>query len=172
MRYVFSVWLFVCSVAWGLFGLLFLLGSKGRLWAIVVGIVIVMSCAGLMKLALSAWKSAARRSPSAVRRTLYALAKDHGGILNSEQVYATFGTLTKIAHDELRKLALQGRCRVIDGAGVRTFEFPSLRATVIVRCCPYCGWEATLTSATSSCPRCGGTVEETRLVDSDAISLS
>ena len=172
MRYVFSVWLFVCSIAWGLFGLLFLLGSKGRLWAIVVGIVILVSCVGIIKLALSAWRSAARRSPSAVRHALYVLAKDHGGIVNSEQVYAAFGTLTNIAHDELRKLGLQGQCRIIDSAGVRTFEFPSLRATVIVRRCPYCGWEAALTSATGLCPRCGGAVEETRLVDSEAINLS
>jgi len=143
-------------------GLLFLLGADGEVRRYVIAAIGLGLGAVAGGFGVALFRSAARFSPSGIRRELLALASTHDGELTMTDVEAAMGDRIAAAQQVLSGMAMGGECERRERDGAVAFVFPSLQPRVLLRRCEHCGYEAPLGSEEEGCPRCGASLDVRR----------
>jgi hypothetical protein len=139
-------------------GFLFLVGSAGsvrRLGVAVIGLALGGVLAGF---GVRGIKALARSLPEAVRAEILAEARRRSGSLSATDIAALLGERWPAGRAVLATLESEGVCQRQTEQGADFYLFPSMQPRLAVRRCEYCGSELPLDEATTSCPKCGGTV--------------
>lgn len=171
MKRLAAVACIVAGVMAAVLGLLFLVGFGGHLSRLVVAGVGLLSGAALIGLGVRWWKQAEAQSPEQLRKDILALAGRKGGSLTEAEIVAAMPDRAERAVQTLADLVRAGFCARRQVAGVTRYEFAELQATILLRKCSHCGWEAPLSSPVTACERCGAPIVTARGAEDGGVSL-
>ncbi len=171
MKTVVSVASVLAGTVSMLFGLLFLVGYGGHVYRLVIAALALGIGAAWIGGGVLLWRREQARSPAQVKKDVLALAGRKGGSITEADVVAAMPDRAEQGVQALGALERGGFCTRRLVQGVLRFEFPELQASVVVRRCGHCGWEAPLSSEVTVCARCGGPIVMGRTSDGEAIGL-
>lgn len=151
--------LIVASIVLITFGLIFLMGSRGKGTTILVGLALLAGGIVLAGWAVKGLRRLAQLNPEQLATDIVELAKYQGGEVTVAQVQAEFGIPGKLAAEVLEGLRSKGTCHVEHREERTTFVFKSLLPAKAIKRCSYCGAEFSIRDARRECPNCGAALE-------------
>ena len=171
MKRLAAVACIVTGVLAAVLGLLFLVGFGGHLSRLAVAGAGLVSGAALIGLGVRWWKQAQAQSPEQLRKDILALAGRKGGSITEADVVAAMPDRAERAVQTLAEMVRGGFCVRRLVSGTTRYEFAELQASILIRKCSHCGWEAPLSSQVTACERCGAPIVSARGADDGGISL-
>ena len=156
-----AIALVAAGVLSGVVGLLFLVGSGGRLYRLGVGVACLAAAGVLAGAGVRLWKRAEARAPARVRADILALAERHDGVVSEGEVDSILQGRAEVGREVLTALLAEGACRRESDGRTTTLTFPGLLPRLVVRRCTFCSIELPLNGPEKVCPQCGGALEST-----------
>ncbi len=142
-----------------LLGLLFLIGSRGQVYRIMVGVCCEAAGAVAIGFGLRVLKKLRSYDPDVLRDEILRFAREHDGQLSEDEIRAELGDRFDAARNVIAGLIKEGTCRNRMVEGKKYLVFEHLLPVLAVRRCEYCGAELPLDENLTSCPNCGGTIK-------------
>jgi hypothetical protein len=139
-------------------GLLFLIGSAGRMHRLAIAAILLASGAICVGMGLRGLRSLSRLEPEVVRAEILAEARRRIGSVSEADLAASLGARWGASGGVLEALISEDVCRRHVEAGGVFYVFPGLQPRLAVRRCEYCSAELPLEGLITTCPKCGGTV--------------
>ena len=158
MKRLGQVLLVVFGVAAILFGLLFVLGSAGKIHRFVVAGVSMALGAVMAGFGIRAYKRAGMTLPGYIRAEILDLANRHNGEISEADIQAKLGQRFEHAEEVLKTLRLENICKLQKEKGEIYYVFTDMLPRLTVRRCEFCGAELPLDEELSACPNCGGAI--------------
>lgn len=159
MKRTGSVILVVLGILLILFGLLFLLGSAGKLYRYIIAGVSLGLGGVLTGLGIRFYKQVDAVLPEYIRAEILDLARKHNGEISQDDIRAALGRRFPQADKILAELQVEDICREQKKGIAIYYVFPEIQPRLAIKRCEYCGSQIPLKEDLESCPECGGTIK-------------
>ena len=159
MKRIWGIIIVVCAVVLITFGLIFLIGARGREGLILGALAMLVAGVALVVWAARIFGRLARLDPKQLATDTVELAKRFGGEITVAQVQAEFDVPGRLAAQVLEKLRSEGACIIEHRSDRNVYVFKSLMPSKAIKRCPYCASEFSVKDARRDCPNCGGSLE-------------
>ncbi len=159
MKRAGAIFLIVFGVLLVLFGLLFIMGSAGRVYRFVIAAVSLALGGVLAGMGIRFFKQADMLLPEQLRAEIMQLAKERNGEVSEADIRAALGRRFPHADKVLGEMRVMNLCRLQKREGEIYYVFPDIMPRLTIRRCQYCGAELPLDEQLDACPNCGGSIK-------------
>lgn len=161
MRRFFGYLSITLGASSGLLGLLFLVGANEEMRRVVIGALLIGFAVFVSLSGAAQVKKARLRSREFLVPELLRLARLGSGALSEAELISFLGERATLGLGLLDEMVKSGNCRRELRTGALVFVFPELQPQLVVRRCPFCGFQSPIQGAVENepCPKCGGALE-------------
>ncbi|MGQ9733250.1 MAG: hypothetical protein ACUVX8_18485, partial [Candidatus Zipacnadales bacterium] len=142
-----------------LWGLVFLLGSEGKVSFLLAGVAMVVIGIGVSIFTLRKLGQAVSASPETIDERMLKLAEMSGGEVTAAEASEALQIALSAAEASLERLVSQGAAHHKVREGNLYYTFPDIISIRKIKRCTCCGTEYPLREPSPKCSSCGGTLD-------------